>query len=433
MGRVAIFASRSRAVLIPSPQAPRTAPRIVITGGGIVTALGCGWDANETGFREGRVAFGPVTLFDASRQRTRRAAEVVLPNPFDQGGLSGQRLARMDRANRLLLLAAREAAGQAGMKTGPGTRAASFPVVLATTSAGMNRGQEFFRAALSVAGGRRGQASRVSDYFVCRQTRDLADDLGWRGPFIVIANACASGANAVGHAWEWLRSGRGHRAVAGGYDALSQLVFAGFDSLQALSPTICRPFDRSRDGLGLGEGAAVLVLETLESARERGATIRAELVGYGCSTDTHHLTQPHPEGVAAVASMREACEVAGISPDRVGYINAHGTGTPLNDASEAIAIRTWAGSEVGRIPVSSTKSSVGHLLGAAGAVEAAVCVMALQGGFLPPTTTHLKPDPECRFPVITIPTPAPGLEFVLSNSFGFGGSNATLAFRRWHE
>lgn len=148
----------------------------------------------------------------------------------------------------------------------------------------------------------------------------------------------------------------------------------------------------------MGEGAAVLVLETLESACARGATIRAELVGYGCATDTHHLTQPHPEGLAAVASMRGSVRVAGIAPGQVGYINAHGTGTPLNDASEAVAIRTWAGSEVAGIPVSSTKSSVGHPLGAAGAVEAAVCVMALQGEWLPPTTTHLEPDPECRLP-----------------------------------
>lgn len=430
---MAIFGNRADAVVIPSPKAPASAPRIVITGGGILTALGLGWDLNAEGFRQGRVAFGPVTLFDARRQRTRRAAEAVIPEVLDPGGLSVQRLARMDRASRLLLLAAREAAVQAGMDVRPGGPPESFPLVLATTSAGMNRGQEFFRAAVATPGGRRGQAARVSDYFVCRQTRDLADDLGWRGPSTVLANACASGANAVGHAWEWLRSGRGHRAVAGGYDALSQLVFAGFDSLQALSPTVCRPFDRNRDGLGLGEGAAVLVLETLEFARARGATIRAELVGYGCSTDTHHLTQPHPEGVAAVASMREACAVAGISPGAVGYINAHGTGTPLNDASEAVAIGTWAGAEVSRIPVSSTKSSVGHLLGAAGAVEAVVCVMALQGGWLPPTTTHRDPDDACRFPVVTSATSAPGLEIALSNSFGFGGSNATLVFRRWHE
>ncbi|MGE3311104.1 MAG: beta-ketoacyl synthase [Limisphaerales bacterium] len=405
----------------------------MITGGGIVTALGCGWTVNAEGFREGNVAFGPVRLFDASRQRTRRAAEVVLPETFERGGLSPRRLTRMDRAGRLLLMAAREAAAQADLARGPFIEHETLPVVLATTSAGMNRGQEFFRAGVTSTASRRGQATRVSDYFVCRQTRDLADDLGWHGPVTVIANACASGANAVGHAWEWLRSGRGRRAIAGGYDALSELVFSGFDALQALSPTVCRPFDRDRDGLGLGEGAAVLVLETLESARERGATIRAELIGYGCSTDVHHLTQPHPQGVAAVASMTEAARAAGISPDAVGYINAHGTGTPLNDSSEAIAIRTWAGSHVDRLPVSSTKSSVGHLLGAAGAVEAAVCVMALQGRWLPPTTTHREPDPECRFPVVTVPTSAPDLEVALSNSFGFGGSNATLAFRRWRE
>jgi 3-oxoacyl-[acyl-carrier-protein] synthase II len=338
----------------------------------------------------------------------------------------------MDRAGRLLWAATTEALAMARLTQPPVSVTPHMPVILATTSAGMNSGQSFYTTATHNPARRRGQATHVSEYFVCRQTRDLTEEFPHLGPCTVIANACASGANALGHAWELIRSGRALQAVAGGYDALSQLVFAGFDSLQALSPTVCRPFDRQRDGLGLGEGAAMLVLERLDTAQQRGATILAELSGYGCATDIHHLTQPHPDGVAAVASMTEACRTAGIHPREVGYINAHGTGTPLNDASEAAAIQTWAGNDTANIPVSSTKSSVGHLLGAAGAVEAVVSVMALREGWLPPTSTLREPDPTCRFPLVVTPTPAPDLRVVLSNSFGFGGSNATLTFQKFH-
>jgi 3-oxoacyl-[acyl-carrier-protein] synthase II len=217
--------------------------------------------------------------------------------------------------------------------------------------------------------------------------------------------------------------------LTGGYDALSQLVFAGFDSLQALSTTQCRPFDANRDGLALGEGAAVLTLETFEHAQKRGAKILGEIVGYGASLDVHHLTQPHPEGDAALASMNAATQIAGLSPGDIGYVNAHGTGTALNDSAEANAIRRWAGARAGTLHVSSTKSSIGHLLGAAGAVEAVICLMALQEEWLPPTSTLSTPDPLCNFPLVQEPTHAK-LDHVLSNSFGFGGANASLIFRR---
>jgi 3-oxoacyl-[acyl-carrier-protein] synthase II len=246
----------------------------------------------------------------------------------------------------------------------------------------------------------------------------------------VIANACASGANGLGHAWHLLRHGYAERVFAGGYDALCHLVFAGFDSLQALSTTQCRPFDARRDGLALGEGAAMFALETLESARKRSAVILGEFCGYGAATDGHHLTQPHPAGIAALASMTEACAAAGVGPGAIGYINAHGTGTVLNDSAETSAINAWAGSAASGIPVSSTKASIGHLLGAAGAVEAAVCCMALQEQWLPPTATLRERDPACRFPIVDRPMDA-RFEYALSNSFGFGGANASLVLRRW--
>jgi 3-oxoacyl-[acyl-carrier-protein] synthase II len=204
--------------------------------------------------------------------------------------------------------------------------------------------------------------------------------------------------------------------------------------LQALSPTVCRPFDATRDGLALGEGAATLTLETLDSARERGASIFGEIVGYGAATDSHHLTQPHPMGEAALQSMTLACAQARLAPAQISYINAHGTGTPLNDAAETAAINTWAGEDTEKILVSSTKAGIGHLLGAAGAVESVVCLMALKEQWLPPMTTTQERDPAIRFGLVQRPMKAKELprpfEYALSNSFGFGGANASLIFRR---
>jgi 3-oxoacyl-[acyl-carrier-protein] synthase II len=262
-----------------------------------------------------------------------------------------------------------------------------------------------------------------------RQALELASEFGFSGPITIIANACASGANAIGHAFELVRSGQAERVFTGGYDALSHLVFAGFDSLQALSTTRCRPFDAARDGLGLGEGAAILCLESMEHAQGRGAEILAEIIGYGAAADPHHLTQPDPEGNAALRAMSAACQSANIRPGQIDYINAHGTGTALNDSAEALAINGLLGSECGRVPVSSTKASVGHLLGAAGAIEAVVCLMALREGWLPPTATTQTTDPICNFSIVREPTGAQP-QCVLSNSFGFGGANAALILRR---
>jgi 3-oxoacyl-[acyl-carrier-protein] synthase II len=270
----------------------------------------------------------------------------------------------------------------------------------------------------------------VVEYQAQRQGLNVAEAFGFHGPLTIIGNACASGANAIGHAWHLLRHGHAERVFTGGYDALSHLVFAGFDSLQALSPTQCRPFDAQRDGLALGEGAAMLALETLEHAQRRGANILGEICGYGAATDAHHLTQPHPEGTAAFATMTAACEAAQVHPAQIGYVNAHGTGTPLNDSAEAAAINRWAGAGAKAIPVSSTKASIGHLLGAAGAVEAVVCLMALRGQWLPPTATMRSADPACAFPVVNTPTES-RFDYALTNSFGFGGANASLVLRRW--
>lgn len=412
-------------VLFPVPDRSHSPPRVVITGAGIVTALGQGWQKNAEGFRVGRVALGPVTLFDVSRQRVKIAGQVEIPANLPPTLLPERELRRIDRASKLLLLAAHEAWHQAGWQPSD-----DLPVVLGTTSGGMSLGEAIYRQAMQTPQKLRSQPTRVVHYQPQRQTRDLMDAFGFTGPASIIANACASGANAIGHAWELIRRGHATRVLTGGYEALCQLVFAGFDSLQALSPTRCRPFDATRDGLALGEGAGIVALETLDSASGRGAEIIGELVGYGSATDPHHLTQPHPQGDAALAAMSAACESAGLAANQIDYVNAHGTGTPLNDAAEASALNRWAGANAPRLAVSSTKSSVGHLLGAAGAVEAVLCLVALKEQWLPPTSTLEQPDPACRFKLVRQPQEAK-LNYVLTNSFGFGGANATLIFRRW--
>ena len=408
------------------PQKKSAEPnRVVVTGAGIVTALGIGWRENADGFRAGKTAFRPVTLFDVSKQRAKIAAEIDLPENLPATQLSKNNFKRLARASKMLLLAAHEAWTQSGWQTEE-----NLPVVLGTTSGEMSLGEIYLKQALRSPKIFCRQPSRVEHYQVQRQGLDLCDAFGFSGTVTTISNACASGANAIGHAFELIRSGRAEKVLTGGYDALCQLTFAGFDSLQALSPNPCRPFDARRDGLSLGEGAAILTLESLTGAKNRGAEILGEIIGYGATTDTHHLTQPHPEGNAALAAMNAACAVAKILPAQMDYVNAHGTATPQNDATEAAAINRWAGASAGSIFVSSTKASIGHLLGAAGAVEAVVCLMTLRGQFLPPQISLNETDPACRFPIVREPMDKKN-NIALSNSFGFGGANASLVFRKF--
>lgn len=400
--------------------------RVVVTGAGIVTSMGSGWAANAAGFREGRVALRDVTVFDTSRMRVHRGGEAALDQPLPPTHLSRSQLRRLDRATRLLIHAGAEAKAQAGWS---GTESETIPICLGTSAGAMSLGERYYQSKAQQPARQRGMATLTACYQPQSQAKLLGDAFRIHGPVTIIANACASGANAIGYAFHLVKWGRTRRALCGGYDALAELVFAGFDSLQALSTTSPRPFDATRDGLALGEGAAILTLERYEDAVTRSATILGEVAGYGASTDLHHLTQPHPNGKAALRSMTEACEEARVSPADIQYINAHGTGTPLNDSSEAVAIRQWAGADASRVMVSSTKGSIGHLLGGAGAVEAAICLMALDGGWTPPNVPVLSPDPACDFDLVQQPRDA-RLDHVLTNSFGFGGANASLVLRK---
>ncbi|MGI9244658.1 MAG: beta-ketoacyl-[acyl-carrier-protein] synthase family protein [Verrucomicrobiales bacterium] len=399
--------------------------RVVITGAGILTSMGCGWAANAEGFRAGRSALRDITLFDTSRHRTGRAGELTLPAALPSNLLGKRQAGRVDRPSAMLIHAGGEALGQAGWKVGA---EGQVPICLGTSAGAMEIGEAYYRQSVDEPTRRRGQATRVWQYQTQTQARHLADAFGLSGPVSIITNACSSGANAIGHGFHLVKRGQADRVLCGGYDALSAMVFAGFDSLQALTTGVPRPFDADRDGLALGEGAALVTLETLQAAEKRGAEILGEVVGYGASTDSHHLTQPHPQGDAALRSMQAACDEAGIGPEQVDYINSHGTGTPLNDIAEGRAIQRWAGAGVGRVAVSSTKASIGHLLGGAGAVEAVIALMAMRGNWLPPTTTVREPDDVCTFDLIREPRDAQ-VDCVLTNSFGFGGANATLVMR----
>ena len=397
--------------------------RVFVTGAGIVTSLGLGWEVNAIGFREGRAALRDISLFDTSRQRTSRGGEVELPTIIDQRQLTDRQFRRLDRASKLLLLAGYEAWDQA--RWGEHERQLAPPVVIGTSAGGMSLGEAYYQQAASSTR-RHGQATRVALYQPQSQVLTLSHSLGINGPISIVSNACASGADAIGQAYRLIRSGRAECVITGGYDALCQLVFAGFDSLQALTPGLPRPFDAGRDGLALGEGAAVLMLESEAHAAARDASLLGEIGAYGCATDVHHLTQPHPQGLAALASMTAACREANVSPTDVDYINAHGTGTRHNDAAESIALNRLFGSST---PVVSTKAYTGHTLGACGAAEAILSILSMQYGFIPAALGSSPVDEgiDLYLPQACEERP---IRFALSNAFAFGGNNCSVLLEK---
>lgn len=409
-----------------APGNPSQPQRVFVTGLGVISPMGETPDSHIESLRAGSTHFSEIDFFDVSRQRVKTAGIAPVSEKFNSHALSEREAARLDRGTKLLLHSTAQAIASANLKKIP----AGIPFIIGTSAGAMPIGEDFYKTSQISSTDRRGQFSRVEYYQPQRQATSVQKALNFRGNTQIISNACASGANTIGHAFQAIRSGRETIALAGGFDALCQLVFAGFDSLQALAESgIPRPFDAHRDGLALGEGGAMFVIESEASMLQRGATPIAEICGYGMATDLHHLTQPHPEGTAAVRSMSAATRMAGMQPSDIQYINSHGTGTPLNDIAEANAITHWAGPEDAKnISVSSTKSAMGHLLGGAGAIESAICLLALQHQHLPASLNIREPDPACQFDLVREPREAK-LDIVLTNSFGFGGSNATLIFR----
>ena len=392
--------------------APFSDRRVAVTALGIVSPLGFGASENAISLREGCDGVSAVTAFDVAKTRAKSAGQV---GEFQISDFKFQIGRRLHPASRMMIAAARELAAE---------DAAFVPelLVIGTTSGGMSFGEQYFRAQIGRQRARE-SAYWVANYLPQKAVLDAANDRAWNAPSQIIANACASGTNAVGHAFRLVRAGKYGRVLCGGYDALSEMVFVGFDSLQASTAEKIRPFDKNRTGLVLGEGAALLALEEMESARRRGATILAEVTGYGISTDNHHLTQPHPSGIGPRQAMERALADARRTPAEVDYINAHGTATTFNDATEGAAIAQIFGD---RVPVSSTKSMMGHALGAAGAIEAVFSILALRGNFLPPNINYAEADPAWALDIVANTAREARVRCVMSNSFGFGGTNASI-------
>ncbi|MGQ9550574.1 MAG: beta-ketoacyl-ACP synthase II [Roseiflexus sp.] len=410
--------------------------RVVVTGMGAVSPLGLDVPALWQGIREARSGIGPITLCDASNLDSCIAGEVRGFDPYNY--MDRKEVRRNDRFIHLAIAAATEALRTAELPVTP-EYADSIGVIIGSGIGGIATLAEGV-VTLQERG-----ASRVSPFLVPAMITNMAAGqvsmmFGLKGPNYCPTSACASGAHAIGEAAEIIRRGWAVAMVAGGSEApITPIGIASFASARAISTRnddpvgASRPFDADRDGFVLAEGGAVLVLEDLEFARARGARILAELVGYGLSADAYHITQPAPGGEGALRSMRAALQHAGLSPDDIDYINAHGTSTPAGDIAETEAIKRLLGERAYRVPVSSSKSQFGHLLGAAGSIEAIVSILAIQEGLLPPTINYTTPDPQCDLDYVPN-TPRPArVDVVLSNSFGFGGHNVSLIFRRYEE
>ena len=394
-----------------------TLRRVAVTAVGVISPLGLGCEETTESLRKGRDGVSAVTAFDVTKTRCKTAGSVDTEQL--RARLGGEKGRRLHPASLMMMAAAAEAR-EGDPRFDPEL------LVIGTTSGGMSFGEAFYRAQVEKLRPRE-RAAWLANYLPQKPVLDTQELWPCAAPSQIIANACASGTNAIGHAFRLVRGGRYRRVLCGGYDALSEMVFVGFDSLQASTPEKIRPFDKSRTGLVLGEGAALLALEDMESARQRGAPILAEITGYGISTDNHHLTQPHPSGIGPRQAMERALADAGTVPRKVDYINAHGTATVFNDATEGTAIAELFGE---RVPVSSTKSMMGHALGAAGAIEAAFSVLALRHQFLPPNIHFQEMDPAWRLNIVANEARTAELHCVISNSFGFGGTNATIVLQK---
>ncbi|MEW6084334.1 MAG: beta-ketoacyl-ACP synthase II [Chloroflexota bacterium] len=410
--------------------------RVVVTGMGCISPVGNTVKDTWASLLEGKSGAGPITHFDATKHKTRFAAEV---KGFDPVASFGAREARkMDRFTQFAVFATMEALEQSGLKIDESNRD-RIGILIGTGIGGIGTIME--QAAVMHERG----ADRVSPFLIPMMISDgaagmIAIRFGARGPNMSIATACATGNNAIGEAAEMIRRGAADVMIAGGAEgALVPITMAGMNVIGALSTRnddpqgASRPFDKDRDGFLMGEGAGVLILESLESAQARGAAILAEINGYGTSDDAHHVSAPAENGAGAAISMSLALDDAGLGIEDIQYINAHGTSTYLNDKSETAAIKTVFGESAYSIPVSSTKSMTGHLLGASGAVEAIFSILAIREGVIPPTINYQTPDPECDLDYVPNQPRVATLEHVMSNSFGFGGHNATLVIGKYTE
>lgn len=406
-----------------------TAPRVVVTGIGAITPIGNDIDTTWRALLQGVSGADAITAFDTDGFDVRFACEVKGFEPADH---MDRRVAKhLDRYAQLAVATAKMAVRDSGLEITP-ELAPHVGVVIGSGIGGMATWEKQHTTLME-----RGP-NRVSPYLIPMLISDMAAgvasiELGARGPNMSVVTACASSANAIGEAAEMIRRGSATAMITGGAEAtITALSIAGFASMKALSTRnddpvhASRPFDRGRDGFVMGEGSGIVVLENYDHARARGAHIYGELLGYGATGDAYHMTAPDPDGKGAILAMERALQQAGLSPEAISYINAHGTSTPANDRIESMAIHQVFGNAAARVPVSSTKSMTGHLLGAGGAVELIFCLLAMRDKVVPATINYSEPDPECALDCVPNEPRAMSVTTAMSNSFGFGGHNACL-------
>ncbi|MGA9534253.1 MAG: beta-ketoacyl-ACP synthase II [Anaerolineales bacterium] len=406
--------------------------RVVVTGMGAISPLGLNLHDTWSNLVEGVSGVGRITLFDPSELLVKIACEVKGFEP--EAYLEHREVRRRDRFEQFAAVAAQQALDQSGLDITP-ENAGRIGVVISSATGGITT---FEDAMLTIyrEGPRRMSPFVIPMFMANGAAGIVAIDVGAKGPSFSVASACASGADGIGQAWMLIRAGMIDAAITGGSEAtITGLGIGAFDRLGALSrqnddfSNTPAPFDETRDGLVMGEGCGVLIMESLEHAEARGAEIYAEMVGYGSTADAYHITAPAEGGEGGAAAMSQAMEIAGLTPEDVDYINAHGTGTELNDLAETKAIKAALGERAYQVPVSSTKSMTGHMMGATGALEAIFCVQAIRENVVPPTIHLHHPDPQCDLDYVPNEARQHEVNVTLSNAFGFGGHNAVLAFQ----
>jgi 3-oxoacyl-[acyl-carrier-protein] synthase II len=396
--------------------------RVAVTGIGVFCSIGKNVEEFTQSLREGRTGFGPITLFDTSKYPCKIGAEIrdYRPEKF----FGKKELKRLSRADQFALIASEEAVKASKIHSYPSEEVG---VCLGAGAGGMSEAETYHREILLKG---KSKPSLLWPFIPSFTTDRVAERFGFSGPKFTVTTACSSSATAIGYGADLIRSGKSKVVLCGGSEALSELTFGGFNSLKAMDPSPCKPFDRKRAGMSLGEGAGIIILEDFDEAMKRGVKSYAEFLGYGIGGEAYHITAPEPSGMREARIMREAIEEGGIVSSDVDYINAHGTGTPLNDKVETLSIKNVFGERAYKIPISSIKSSVGHCLGSAGAIEAIASILCMVHQFIPPTLNHQEGDEDCDLDYVPGKSREMELEVVLSNSFAFGGNCTTLVFRK---
>ena len=397
--------------------------RVAITGMGVFCSTGENTEEFLQSLKESKTGIGPITLFDTSKYPCKIGAQIRdyrLEKYFEK-----KRLKRLSRTDQFALIASEEAVKTSEIHYYPSEEVG---ICLGAGAGGMFEAETYHREILLKG---KSKPSLLWPFIPSFTTDRVAERYGFSGPKFTVTTACSSSATAIGYGADLIRSGKCKAVLCGGSEALSELTFGGFNSLKAMDPSPCKPFDRRRAGMSLGEGAGILILENFDEAMKRGIKIYAEFLGYGIGGEAYHITAPEPTGMREAQIMREALEEGGITPSEVDYINAHGTGTPLNDKVETLSIKNVFEKRAYSIPISSIKSMVGHCLGSAGAIEAVASILSMVHQFIPPTVNHQEGDEDCDLDYVFGKSRAMDVKVVLSNSFAFGGNCTTLVFGKY--